>query len=112
MVIFWSGRGYLVPLGTFLISLITEYATETLTGDEHYYQQHAFPLWLALMTSAVLCYVLGKRLNRPTSDLHAQASLAPPAGRPRHTFFFVRMEYWGAILAALAVGSCLSRLLS
>ncbi len=109
MVIFWSGRGYLVPLGTFLISLITEYVTETLAGDEHYYQERAWPLWLALMAAAALSYGLGKKLNRPTTDPHAQASIAPTPGRPRHTFLFVRMEYWGAILAALAVGSCVAR---
>lgn len=109
MVIFWSGRGYLVPLGTFLASLATEIVTESLSGDEHYYQERAWPLWLALMTAAAVCYGLGKKLNRPTTDPNAQASLAPPPARPLHTFFFVRMEYWGAILAALAVGSCVAR---
>ncbi len=36
MVIVWSGKGYLVPLGTFVISLATEYVTETLFADEKY----------------------------------------------------------------------------
>lgn len=86
--------------------------TETLVGDEKYYQEHAWPLWLALMAAAVLSYTVGKRLNRTTTDPHAQPSIASPAGRARHTFFFVRVEHWGPILAALAVGSCIVRSLS
>ena len=41
MVIVWSGKGYLVPVGTFVISLATEFVTETLSGDEKYYQERA-----------------------------------------------------------------------
>jgi hypothetical protein len=109
VVIVWSGHGYIVPIGTYLISLATEYVTETLVADERFYQEHGWPLSLALMAAAVLSYAVGKRLNRTTADPHAQPSLASPPGRPHHTFFFVRMEYWGPILAALAVGSCLVR---
>ncbi len=64
------------------------------------------------MAAAALSYVVGKRLNRTTTDPHAQPSIASPAGRPRHTFLFLRMEHWGPILAALAVGSCVVRSLS
>ena len=109
MVIFWSGRGYLVPLGTFVISLITEWMTETLVGDEQYYQQSAWPLSLAMLGAAVLAYRVGKRLNRTTTDPHAQPSIGAPAGRARHTFLFIPMEHWGPILAGLAAASCLAR---
>jgi hypothetical protein len=109
MVILWSGRGYLVPVGTFVISLVMEWVTESLTGDEAYYQESAWPLSLALLAAAALAYGVGKRLNRPRSDPHAQPSVAAPAERARHTFFFIRMEYWGPILAALAAGSCVAR---
>lgn len=112
MVIIWSGKGYLVLLGTFVISLVTEFLTETVVGDERYYQESAWPLSLALMASAALSYGVGRRLNRTPTDPLAQPSVAPPVGRPRHSFFFVRMEYWGPILAALAVGSCVARSLS
>lgn len=103
MVIVWSGRGYLVPVATFVISLATEYVTETLFADEKYYQEQAWPLSLALMAAAVVSYGVGKRLNRTTTDPHAQPSSASPAGPPRHTFFFLRMERWGPILAAIAL---------
>lgn len=103
MVIVWSGRGYIVPAVTFVISLATEYITETLFLDEKYYQEQAWPLSLALMAAAVICYGVGKRLNQATPDSRAQPSIAPPAGRARHTFFFVRMEHWGPILAAIAL---------
>lgn len=109
MVIVWSGRGYLVPLGTFVISLITEWMTESLVGDEQYYQESAWPLSLALMAAAVLAYGAGKRLNRTTTDPHAQPSIGAPARRARHTFLFIPMEHWGPILAGLAAASCLAR---
>ncbi len=104
VVIVWSGRGYIVPAATFAISLATEYMTETLFADEKYYQKQAWPLSLALMAAAGVCYGVGKRLNRATTDSRAQPSIAPPAGRA-HTFFFVRMELWGPILAAIALVS-------
>lgn len=109
MVIFWSGRGWLVPLGTFVISLVTEWMTESLVGDEQYYQESAWPLSLALLAAAVLAYGVGKRLNRTTTDPHAQPSIAAPARRARHTFLFIPMEHWGPILAALAAASCVAR---
>jgi hypothetical protein len=109
MVIVWSGRGYLVPLGTFVISLVTEWMTESLVADEQYYQESAWPLSLALLAAAVLAYGVGKRLNRTTTDPHAQPSVAGPAERARHTFFLIRMEHWGPILAGLAAASCLVR---
>ncbi len=103
MVIIWSGHGYLVPVATFFISLVTEYVTERLFADESYYQQQAWPLSLALMAAAVVSYGVGKHLNRTTTDPHTDPSIVPPGGRPRHTFLFVRMEHWGPILAAIAL---------
>lgn len=54
MIIFWSGKGWIVPAATFGASLIAELISEGITGDENYYQAHGLALALALWVAAAI----------------------------------------------------------
>jgi hypothetical protein len=105
-MILWSGLGFLVPLIVFAVSLVAELSVESSLHDENYYQSHAWPLAMALIGSAVLTWVLGTYLNRQPG----RTVIDKETGREevlgdvnRHRLFFIPMQYWGPVLAVLAV---------
>ena len=67
---------------------------------------------LALLIAAVACYYLGRKLNsgRP------QTLIDPSSGefvilRPmKHRLYFIPVEYWGPLLAILAIMVLLTKL--
>jgi hypothetical protein len=86
-MIIWKGWGFLVAVFTFGASLAMELITESIAGDDTFYQNEAWPLALALVLAGVLTWFVGRKLQ----------------ARGAHTFFFIPMHYWGVALIALAV---------
>jgi hypothetical protein len=101
-MIIWSGYGYLVFLIVFLCSLCTELISESLAGDEKYYQTNLIPLGCSLIISGILIKMLSDYLKR-------KANLAEkkiPSSRTKmavksHNLFFIPMAYWTYILYAI-----------
>lgn len=98
-MIIWSGWGFLVAVIVFGVSLAMEVVTEHLTGDNQFYQTHAWPLALALALAGVITWLLGKYFSTRgavTTGNH-------------HRFFFIPMHYWGPILLVLSLVSFVAR---
>jgi hypothetical protein len=113
MIISWHGHGYLVVIITFASSLAMEFATETITGDDRYYQEKAWPFLIAMTLAGILSYIAGRLLNgrvagRTLIDSETGERTAIPG--PVHAFFFIRMEWWGPILAACGIAVAVYRL--
>jgi hypothetical protein len=113
MIISWHGHGYLVAIFTFASSLGMELATETITGDDGYYQEKAWPFLIAMTFAGVLSYIVGRSLNgrvvgRTLIDAETGKSVSIPG--PVHSFFFIRMEWWGPILSACGIVVAVYRL--
>lgn len=104
-MIIWTGRGFLVAVIVFLLSLGAEFGVESASGNDNYYQIHAWPLALALFTSGVISWLLGNRFNsekgRVVIDKETGQEIV--IGGPDHTLFFIKMQYWGPILMLIAV---------
>ena len=62
-MLIWSGRGYLVPVFVFCISLFMEIVTESTFQDDGFYQREAWPLALALTLAGFLCIVFGQAMR-------------------------------------------------
>lgn len=103
MIIVWSGLGWLTPLITaasfaifgFLSTLVFDRA------DGGALAAHSWLPALALAFAGTATAAFGLFVNRPTEKLY----IDPMTGRQfrlRHSFFFVRVEYWGAFLIAVA----------
>lgn len=96
-MIIWRGLGFLVLILTVVAVLAAQFVTQRAFG-ETYWEQQAWPAAAALGLAAVLCWFLGRRLNKPASK---------DAGEHRrtwtHDLFFVRMEWWAFPLVALAI---------
>ena len=96
-MIIWKGHGYLVAVFTFVASLLMELASESVTGDDGYYQREGLPLAGALTIAAVLSAVVGTILRRGNVPLG------------RNTLFWIPMQAWGPILLLLATGVYVTR---
>jgi hypothetical protein len=99
----WRGYGFLVPLITFLICLLMEYSLE-LIFFKGYYNLQKWPISLALFIAAIPVWFAGKRLNQNSERI----LLDPKTGEEvklvsTHSFFWIRMEYWAPILAAIGI---------
>jgi hypothetical protein len=102
-MIIWRGWGFLVAVFVFSASLAMELVTESLTGDDNFYQTQAWPLALAFVVAGIATWFAGKYLNakdaRTVIDKVTGKELTIDS---RHDFFFVPMPYWGPALIALA----------
>jgi hypothetical protein len=103
-MVIWSGLGFLVAVVAFLLLLLAEYGTEALSGDDSYYQAHGWPKLLALWLAGAVIWLLGAYLNRKQGKVMIEKETGREVLlKPDHSFFFIRMEYWGPILLALGV---------
>lgn len=64
-MIVWNGWGFLVAVIVFVNSLIGELLCRYITKNNEFYQQNTWPLSVVLILSGVICWFLGKYLNRP-----------------------------------------------
>jgi hypothetical protein len=61
-MIIWRGWGFLVAVFAFGASLVTELVTESVTGDDGFYQREAWPLALASVVAGIVTWLVGKKL--------------------------------------------------
>jgi hypothetical protein len=102
-MIIWRGWGFLVAVFAFGASLAMELITESMTGDDTFYQREAWPLALAFVVAGVVTWFVGQWLH--ARELRAASDTVParaPASSAAHSLFFVPMHYWGVLLIALA----------
>src|SRR5580700_9970813 len=98
----WSGLGFwAIPIIAFCVGgVFLAWAWVAGNGQPGYYTTHSpLPaLGLGWLLAGVFLYLLGKRLNRPTSRL----IIDPTTGRemferPNHRAFYMPVEGWGRL---------------
>lgn len=96
-MLIWSGAGLLVPVIAG-IGLFAGSALVGLVGDVGWS--------LGVLASGIAMWFLGRRLN----DKPAKLLVDPETGeevlmrhRNDHTFFFIPMQWWGAVVAVLGL---------
>ena len=100
-MLIWRGWGWLVPIGTFLLALLTQLVVEGLGGE--YTGSDYLPPAVVLI-AGIGNFVLGQRLNgQPARSLVDEKTGERVELKPRHDFFFLRMEWWGIAMAVGAV---------
>jgi len=103
-MIIWKGWGFLVAVFAFGASLAMELITESMTGDDTFYQRESWPLALAFVIAGVVTWFVGKALHaRGARTVIDKATGQELTIGGSHTFFFVPMHYWGVVLIALAL---------
>lgn len=62
-MIIWSGWGFLVAVILLINSAIGEVLCRVITKNNHYYQQHNWPITIVFILTGIICWFLGKYLN-------------------------------------------------
>jgi hypothetical protein len=103
-MLIWRGWGILVAVVAFLGLVLMQLVADALYGSGTYSSQTGRWAPLGLLLAAAILWPLGRRLNGGEK----RQLVDPRTGetfevRREHSLFFIRMEYWAAILAAVAL---------
>ena len=98
MLFFWRGSGFLVPLTTIVLSVLSQLLTDAIFGAGTYTEHNAVTVIIPLGLSALIIWLVGRRLNREAIQYGTE-----------HTFMFIKMEYWSIILIGVVVVNLVSK---
>ena len=91
-------RGWAVPLVVLLIvfvnSALVEVIAESITNNHSFYQEHYGAVAIALLVSAMICWQLGRKLNRAEAAISGgRTKRREFVGRPSHLRSAVTIEH-------------------
>jgi hypothetical protein len=101
-MIVWSGLGFLVIVIVIGLSWLMQIVLTGILGDSGFYQRAIWPFPAALALSGIICWILGRLLNKPGEKAFINGEEVT-IKNTRHSLFFIRMDYWGPILIVIAV---------
>lgn len=102
-MIIWNGMGILVLILGFGSLLGTEFVVEKIFNDDQLYQE-GWPKLVGFIVAGLLIGPIGMYLNKkPEKVLYDPETNESVVIRNNHSFFFIPMQYWGAILWVLGV---------
>ena len=106
MLIIWRGAGPAVFIIVILAALLTNIVTSRLFDESNYPQTHSWAQTLAFSLAGTGCWFLGRFLHsRPGQVVINKATGFEVTLKPEHSFFFIKLEYFGPIL--FVIGFCI-----
>lgn len=104
-MLIWQGLGAFAFVIPFVTVLVFQVLTQVVGGEAAMRQNVQVINGVALITSAVIVSVMGRRLAaRPVRELVDKVTGQEVILRERHTMFFVPMKYWAWFWAVVGVG--------
>jgi hypothetical protein len=101
-MVIWNGLGFLVALIGIAVLVLTEYFSESITGDPQFYQAHRWVILVGMLIAAALTFGLHRLLQRQKPRI----VIDKESGRevsllPTHSLFFIPVKWWPAVFVAL-----------
>ena len=101
-MIFYTGLGYLVFFLFFAPFILFSAILYWGLGFDVFATKSWLPLHSLMVLGAILTFAVGWRANRNMVEETTYEKSGPVRLlRPRHTLYWIRMEYWGPILLVL-----------
>lgn len=102
-MIVWTGWGILTPFIAFIPFIAVQALVDGIFGKP-FYKNHISMQIIAILASSALVWFSGKKLNSdPGRVMIDKASGQEVVLKSSHTLFFVKMEYWAILIAALGL---------
>ena len=102
-MIIWSGFGIVVPIVVFAAMLVTQVLINGAMGA-NYYTTHEWPKLLGCTFAALGLLLIGLWMNKPTGKvLVHKVTGAETYVRRHHSFYFIPVQYWSAIVLAFGI---------
>lgn len=103
-MIIWRGWGVLAAIIAFLALVLMQLVADGIFGPETYSQNTQWWAPVGLLLAALVIWPLGRSLNNRGARMYVDRENGQEVTvRPNHSLFFIRMEYWAAILAGVAI---------
>ncbi len=102
-MIIWSRGGILAPAAAILSLALTECLVNTLFNNEIYYEVHGWPKFIALSIAGLLCFLLGRFLNKEEKIYIDKSTGKDVVFKKNHSFFFINIKYWAFIFPILGL---------
>lgn len=103
-MIIWSGLGFLVAVIGFASLILTEFVSEKVTGDDQFYQEHGWVIFVGMLLAAGLSYGLHRLLllqkGRIVIDKETGQEIVL---RSSHSLFFIPVKWWPVVFVGLGV---------
>jgi hypothetical protein len=105
-MIIWRKWGILVVIIALACFAGSNLAMRAIFQEEGYYQEHGWPKAVAALVAALILWPLGRYMNRSEErnlvdpETGEAVKFATGGG---NDFFFIPIEFWGAILAVVGV---------
>lgn len=97
-MIFYTGLGYLVVVLFFVPLIVLGWILNKYFGIDVLSASSWLPLHSLMILGAILIMVVGWLGNRKmVEEVIYEKSGPVRLFKPRHTFYWIRMEYWGPI---------------
>ena len=103
-MVHWTGKGYLglvVPIAVFGLAQVGHFLSNKVWSP-----LPELTVWLCLVVSAVILWVVGYRLNRIEDKSLGPATTTPTPWYQRninHSLLFVPLEFFGLVMIAIYV---------
>lgn len=98
---FWRGKGWLVPLTIFGSGLLVEWIVESISGNDFFYQENAWPVFIANLLPAPFFWIWGNKINEGLSGNRKLTDYTDVEVGPnievklkQHSFMFIPIQYW------------------
>lgn len=103
-MVFWSGFGFLVGI-IGLGSLVgSEIITESITGNESFYQDNPSVRFIAMLVAATLTEGLNKTLFLSKSKIVIDKETGEEMiWRKKHSFFYIPTKWWPALFICIGM---------
>ena len=106
-MIIWTGQGYLTFVILFACSLIANLITNAITGSGLYWDKNPWLVFFSMAFAGAIVFQIGRYLySKGTRIVVDRATGAEMEQKPSHTFFFIKMHYFGLamVIIGLAMG--------
>lgn len=101
MLLIWKGLGFLVPVIVGGVLIMTVAVGSAVLGEGGMERHALTVMGVGLLLAALALFKLGQRLHRDSDRTVMDVATGQTVVlRRRHTFWFIKMEGWGALLAA------------
>lgn len=94
-MVIWTGWGILAALIWVFILAVTQGVLDG-TWEPGYYKANLWPKLAVAAVTAPVIWIVGRQMNRRSEDDIIGSA-------PKHTLFFIPMEYWGPLFAIIGV---------
>ncbi|MFA4986123.1 MAG: hypothetical protein WC712_06025 [Candidatus Brocadiia bacterium] len=104
MIIFWTGKGFFVPVIGFLALMMTKSVSSSVSGNERYYAENGWVILIGMLCAAAVTYWLHTFLSKRSEETVVDAETGEKTTvKLSHSFMVIPVKWWPVVFIAIGV---------